>query len=281
LACVSACGKNTVSTTLVLPASGRSYEVTTARTHDAKRPAPVLFSLHAYATEPGVIDDSLGLAPVAVEQRGYILVTPRGHVDSHGNPFWNATRACCDAERKGPDDLGYLRAVLADVRRRYAVDPARVYAVGISNGGFMAQRWACEPGGDLAGILSISGVGPGAPDPVCQPSRPITVVQIHGDADDVIRYAGGVLNGYEYPAVARNVEAWTKLAGCPAAREPASKEWLEFGLSVVDETWSCANASVTHWRVRSGAHNLRLRVPAFTRALERLEALAGRTAASP
>jgi polyhydroxybutyrate depolymerase len=266
-----ACQERTVRTTVTLPGSPRSYDITTARAHDAKRPAPVLFSLHAYATQPGVIDDSLGLAEVAVEQRGYILVTPRGHVDSNGNPFWNGTRACCDADRREPDDLAYLRAVLADVRGRYAVDPARVHAVGISNGGFMAQRWACEPAGDITGIISISGVGPGAPDPACQPSRPVTLVQIHGDADDVIRYDGGTLNGFAYPSVRQNIESWTKLAGCAAGTQAARKEWRDFGLTVVDETWTCGRARVTHWRALGGAHNLRVRAAAFNRALERLE----------
>lgn len=256
--------------TVALPASPRSYELTTARTHDAKRAAPVLFALHAYATQPGVIDESLGLAEVAVERRGYILVTPRGHVDANGNPFWNATRACCDADRRGPDDLAYLRAVLADVRKRYAVDDARIHAVGISNGAFMAQRWACEPGGELTAIIGISGVGPGTPDPACQPSRPLTVVQIHGDADEVVRYAGGTLNGFAYPSVADDLERWTRLDGCAAGTPAVRKEWRDFGLRVVDETWGCSGARVTHWRVLGGAHNLRLRASAFNRALERL-----------
>jgi poly(3-hydroxybutyrate) depolymerase len=161
--------------------------------------------------------------------------------------------------------------VLADVRRRYSVDPARVHAVGISNGAFMAQRWACEPGGDLSGIISISGVGPGSSDPACQPSRPVTFVQIHGDADEVIRYAGGTLNAFSYPSVAQNLESWTKLDGCRAGTQAVRNEWRDFGLSVVEETWACSRARVTHWRALGGAHNLRLRAGAFNRALERLE----------
>jgi polyhydroxybutyrate depolymerase len=266
--CLSACQKKTVRTTIVLGALQRSYDITVGRTHDPKRAAPVLFALHPYGTEPGVIDDALELEPEAVVRRGFILVTPRGRFDSTGNPFWNATRACCDHDRRGGDDIGYLRAVLADVRKHYSLDPQRVFAVGVSNGGFMAQRWACEPGGALSGIISISGVGPEQADPECQPSRPVSVVQIHGDRDEVILYQGGILRGRAYPSAPASVEQWARLDRCAA---PVRTEWRDFGLDVSEEARNCDGARVTLWRVRGGPHNLPLGAEAFTRALERID----------
>jgi polyhydroxybutyrate depolymerase len=264
VALLSACQRKTVRTTIALGASQRSYDVTVARAHDEKRAAPLLFALHPYGTEPGVIDDNLELEHEAVVRRGFVLVTPRGHTDSAGNPFWNATRACCDHDRHGADDVGYLRSVLADVRTRYSVDPKRVFAVGVSNGGFMAQRWACEPGGDLSGIISISGVGPEKAEPECRPSRPVSVVHIHGDRDDVISYQGGILRGRAYPSAPDTVDRWARLDRCAA---PAQREWRDFGLRVVEEARDCDGARVTLWRVLGGPHNLPLGADAFTRAL--------------
>jgi polyhydroxybutyrate depolymerase len=228
----------------------------------------VLFALHAYSTEPGVIDDSMDMVNVAVKERGFIFVTARGLKNSHGKYFWNATRPCCDAERQNPDDLGYLRAVFADVARRYAVDTARVYAVGVSNGAFMAHRWACEPGGDLTGIIAMSGVGPGTPDPPCRPSRPVEVLQIHGDADETVHYGGGEMNGSTTPAVATTVSMWAALDGCAQGHAPERAKFEKFGLDIESETYVCPKATVMSWRVVGGAHNLKLRRGPFKHALE-------------
>src|SRR6202008_4792401 len=113
-----------------------------------------------YATPPEMLPQAFSLADDASEERGFLVVVPRGTTDLDGQPFWNASRACCGNTKIDVDDLGYLRGVLADLKKHYAVDPARVYALGVSNGAFMAHRWACSSA-DLAGIAAISGVGPG------------------------------------------------------------------------------------------------------------------------
>ena len=188
---LAACGRDTVESVHVEPISQRSYRVVMRTEHDAAKPAAVLFALHPYATPASILVDALSLPRHAAGSRGYILVVPEGTRDAAGQPFWNASAACCGVGANRPDDVGYLKAVLDDVKRQLAIDGERVFAIGASNGGFMVHRWACDPRGDLRGIVSISGAGQGLDDPPCAAPRPLRVLEIHGTEDQTIRIEGG------------------------------------------------------------------------------------------
>lgn len=249
------CSERVTTTTFVEPMSEREYEVVARVDHAAKEPAGVLFALHAYSTAPGVLPASWSLAKHAVEERGLLLVVPKGKIDDLGRPFWNASVGCCGETRVPPDDLAYLRGVLADVGRRFAVDRGRVYAVGISNGAFMAHRWACAPGGDLRGIVAVSGTGPGPLDPPCAPSVPVRVMHVHGDADDVIRYEGGQGSRGPYASVATTVGRWRALDGCTTPAKTGA--WSLLHGSTHRETADCTNGAVVLWTFDGGGHRLR------------------------
>lgn len=237
------------------PASNRPFRIVTAPTPDSRRPAPVLVALHAYASEPWWVVDRFRLADEAA-RRGWILVMPEGERDGASNRFWNAYAACCASGSSRPDDVGYLRAVLREVGRRYAIDRARVYAFGESNGGFMAHRWACEPGGDLAGLIGVASSGPGPDDPPCRPTAPVRVLDVHGDADETIRFEGGVRNDGRYPSAAETAAAWRTRNGV-TGRETSwhGRYWL---IGRVDgQEWIAGERSVGAWAVRGAGHNMR------------------------
>ena len=71
------------------------------------------------------------------DQNGFIVVYPQG-VDC-----WNLgfTIGGCAA---APDDVGFLKAVVADVESHACIDPKRVFATGISNGSMMSQYLGCQ-----------------------------------------------------------------------------------------------------------------------------------------
>jgi polyhydroxybutyrate depolymerase len=252
---LAGCRPVVVEKSFVEPTSKRSYRVFVRRDHDAKLPSGVLFALHAYATSSDVLPAAFGLKERAAGQRGFVVVIPEGEKDDDGNPFWNASRACCGKTAREPDDLAYLRAVLADVKKGYAVDPERVYALGVSNGAFMAHRWACSAD-DLRGIVAISGVGPGPADPPCRAARPVRVLQIHGDEDEVIRYAGGMGTKARYPSARETAETWAKLNGAKGPPVSSSGFSFFYGDTSRDE-WSSPGADVTLWTFEGGEHNLR------------------------
>jgi polyhydroxybutyrate depolymerase len=241
---------------LVEPESGRPYRVILRGDHDASKPVAVLFSLHPYATPPDVIVDGFSLVRHAVRDRKWLLVIPEGKLDGAGHFHWNATAACCGDGPRHNDDLGYLRAVLRDVQKRYTTDPERVFAFGVSNGAFMAQRWASTPGAELKGIIAISGAAPGPDDAPFAPPHPVSVVLVHGLLDDIIPYAGKDVAGSRQPSVPDSVAMWVKHDGCDAKSERARRRSLF--LSAVDvETWGRPGARVSAWTFETGPHNIR------------------------
>lgn len=98
---------------------------------------------------------------------------------------WNANGCCGRPARQNIDDVGFISAVVGDVAANVTIDPARVYATGISNGGMMAYALACNT--DL-----FAAIGPDAAtqlDP-CPSPRLTSVVHVHGTADRNVRYDG-------------------------------------------------------------------------------------------
>jgi polyhydroxybutyrate depolymerase len=87
----------------------------------------------------------------------------------------------------GTDDVGFISALIDTIDYTYKIDLNRVYATGMSMGGFMSYRLACELSGRIAAIASVAGLQAFFP---CNPDRPVPVLQFHGTADPVVPYAG-------------------------------------------------------------------------------------------
>jgi polyhydroxybutyrate depolymerase len=115
------------------------------------------------------------------ESRGFIVAYP----DST-NGHWNDTRALSPA-----DDVGFVSALVDEVEHNYPVDPARIYATGISNGGFFAQRLACDLADQIAAVASVAATMPETLLPACHPSHPVSVLFIQGTKDPLVHIEGG------------------------------------------------------------------------------------------
>jgi polyhydroxybutyrate depolymerase len=138
-----------------------------------------------------------------------ILMIPEGTVSETGRRFWNATSGCCDFHDSGVDDLAYITGLIETAQRQLNANPDRVYVAGLSNGGFMAERLACDAAGLVTGVLNISGSGPVEPDR-CTPSRPVAYLRLHSDADDVIPYEGNA----RMPSAATCIARWRETNSC-------------------------------------------------------------------
>lgn len=201
------------STPPTAPAIGgdRPVRVTVPSGYRPGQAAPLLIMLHGFGGSPDQDEGYLSLGPVA-EADGMLYARPEGRTDSRGRRFWNAGPACCDRDGVGGDDSGYLRGVIEEITQHYTVDPNQIFVVGFSNGGFMAHRIACDHADLVTAVVSVAGAGASvAAD--CRPSRPVAVLQIHGDADTSVRYEGGDMGG-GYPGAVRTVEDWARRNGC-------------------------------------------------------------------
>jgi len=187
--------------TLVLP---NNYQV--------GNPAPLIIGLHGYTAESPYAQSYFQLEKVA-DKKGILTVYPSGSKDSNGYLFWNATPACCNFDSSTVDDEAYLLSIIDSVSKDYAVDPARIYIIGHSNGGFMAHRMACNQSDRIAAIVSLSGMTYSNPKS-CKPASPVSVLQIHGTNDAVISYTGGYLFSSAYPSARKTIDLWGRINEC-------------------------------------------------------------------
>jgi Poly(3-hydroxybutyrate) depolymerase len=203
----------TVANTVTLEVDGRPFQLYVPSSYDEATPAPLVVGLHGYTSHSAELESYFKLAPQA-EQRGFLYALPDGTTDRRGDRFWNATNACCDLFGSGVDDSTYLSNLIERVKESYSVDADRVFFVGHSNGGYMSHRMACEHADQITAIASLAGVL--WADPArCRPSRPVSVLQIHGTADETVRYGGGVFSGArDYPGAEETVAQWRELNGC-------------------------------------------------------------------
>lgn len=219
-------------------------------------PAPLVVVLHGYRAEAAAAVEFFGLRPLA-EERGFVVVAPQGTTDPEGHAFWNASRACCNFHRSTVDDSGYLSRLIAAVAASQRIDPARVYILGHSNGGFMAHRMACEHGDQVAAIVSLAGAMDS--DAACDPARPVSVLQVHGEADDTILYDGGAIDARPYTSATATVAWWRRANGCALAS--ASVGALDADATAPGDdlhrtTWtSCRDdTGVALWTITDGGH---------------------------
>ena len=173
-------------------------------------PLPLVLSLHGYGADASGHDWYFGLSSRVTEYR-FALITPQGTTDERGNNFWNATDGCCNFSNSNVDDLAWLRALVAEARAM--VNISDVYAVGFSNGGFMAYRLACDGLDGLTAIVSLAGSSFGDPDR-CADAAPVSVLQVHGDADRNIPYEGTLEYDGGYPGAVELIRRWAERASC-------------------------------------------------------------------
>ena len=242
---------------------------------------PLIVLLHGYSASGPAQNLYLGLSRL-VTQEQFVLVIPNGTIDAMGNRFWNATNACCDSERTGRDDVGYLLALLDEAAANYRIDPARVYLFGHSNGGFMSFRMACEAPERITAIASLAGATyQDAAD--CEAAEPVSVLGIHGTADEVIYFGGDPstadppgVTSWGYPSAQVSVERFAERAGCDlsAAEEGAPLD-IDTSLdgaetSVVRYRAGCVRGvDAERWTIEEGSHLPPVANPGFSREVVR------------
>jgi polyhydroxybutyrate depolymerase len=219
----------------------RSYRV--YRPAGLPASAPLVIMLHGGFGSAEQAERAYGWDQLA-DSAKFVVAYPDGVVRA-----WNTGGGCCGRPaRDGVDDVGFITAVVGDISHHVGIDPARVYATGISNGGMMAYALACNTAVFAAfGPDSATQLGP------CPSPRPVSVLHIHGTADRLIPYNGGPGAGFAHidgPSVPdlnafwRNVDQCappgataagpltTSTADCPGGRNVVSNDqnlWMSRG----------------------------------------------------
>jgi polyhydroxybutyrate depolymerase len=196
---------------------------------------PLVVALHGAYANGAFMERYSGLSRLA-DRAGFAVVYP----DSVGN-FWRISANADDA------DVQFIDALLDRVLAGGCFDARRVSAVGVSNGGGMAVRFACAGDDRLAGVVTVAGAYGTLPP--CKARRPLSLLEVHGTADAVVPYRGSPADpGSDILGFLKD---WADRDACkPAPRST----WERAGVERLDWT-GCRDATeIAHLRLVGGTH---------------------------
>ncbi|MFT5483191.1 MAG: polyhydroxybutyrate depolymerase [Halieaceae bacterium] len=233
----------------------REYFVYLPGAVKAGKPLPVVLAIHGYTSTATGFAASHGMN-LHAEANDYIVVYPQGThfgVDASAASYrvtsWNDLAANLAPAKDGPehctvdrdpypcpaecgqcsrcawtscyDDVGFLNAVLDKVEAEFSTDTKRYYMLGVSNGGMMALRMACNHSERFAAVAPI--IAQLAPGFECGPSTNLPMMHLAGAKDDTVRIdgkPGG--DGFIYATAKVTAETWAHALQCKAGPQPWS-----------------------------------------------------------
>ena len=203
----------------------RRYVLHRPPSFDPTRRNPAVLMLDGRGGTPWTAMKSAGWSAHA-DDHGFLAVYPEAlrlqpDAPMHflTNPqMWNAGPGGADTEREGPDDVNFLRAVIADLRQRAGLDPRRVFMSGFSNGAAMCFRFASLEPDLVAAIAPVAGHFRFSAHAL---GRAVPMLYFFGRQDPLSPYEGGPValpwGACEIrPAARDSVLAWARLCGLGA-----------------------------------------------------------------
>jgi polyhydroxybutyrate depolymerase len=204
----------------------RTYLLHLPQAYDGKRLLPLVIVLHGGG---GNARNAVGMTGFSAkaDREGFVAVYPNGSGRLKTRLLtWNSGNCCGYALDNDVDDVGFIRALIDELERTRAIDPKRVYATGMSNGGMMTYRVGCELSDKIAAIAPVAGA---LNVENCQPMSPVSVIAFHGTADEHVLYDGGAPIRKVDPharvdkSVAYAMSFWVKDDGCSATPQRSEK----------------------------------------------------------
>ncbi|MFN8411794.1 MAG: PHB depolymerase family esterase [Anaerolineales bacterium] len=201
-------------------------------------PIPLVINFHGLGSNSKEQAALTGMSAKA-DEAGFIVVYPDG-VDQ----VWHTGPGA-----EGEADLQFIRDLIARLENLYSINPKQIYATGISNGGGMTNRLAC----DLSDVVAAIAPDSGAYNfwETCNPIRPVPVIAFHGLNDNIVPYEGGAQRIME-PPIEEWASAWAVRNQCnpnPEINSPVE--------SVTTHHWSnCKNnADVILYTLANHGHS--------------------------
>lgn len=223
----------TTSLSVISNGMGRTYELYVPPGYDGARPLPLVLNFHGLGSNGAEQQFYSGLIPIA-EREAFLVASPDGI-----NRSWLLT--------PGVNDIAFTKDLVAEISRLACVDADRVYATGMSNGGFMSAALACATGDVVAAVAPVAGMT-GAGE-LC--GEPVPFIEFHGTDDRIVPYEAGILapTGGPFAGVPALMEEWAEHNGCDGA--PAE---LRISDTVVFREYQGCEVPTGHYVIEGGGH---------------------------
>ena len=219
----------------------RSYRLVLPETAGCAS-TPLVFDVHGLTSNPAQQEWISGFDDLA-RSEGFVVAMPEGSGEIRS---WNAGTCCGVAAVQEVDDVGFLDAIRERLEASMTIDPRRVYVTGLSNGGYLTHRLACERADVYAAVAPVAGVL-GVSE--CASTRPVPLLQFHGTDDQLVPYGGeGMGGGLSAPAT---IAWWVGRNDC----DPTPTVTFDEGDVTCERFAGCAGgADVELCTVQGGGH---------------------------
>jgi polyhydroxybutyrate depolymerase len=222
----------------------RKYLLYVPRSYNPKKTIPLVISMHGFKDYPDRQMRKSGWNRLA-EKEGFIVAYPLG---SGMPPAWKLYDYKNPAANPTPD-IHFISDLIDHLQTHYAIDPARIYTNGLSNGGGMSLALACTLSDRIAAIGSVVGAY-FYPLEKCHQKRAVPMIAFHGLADKLVSYYGGPSERFDYPfpSIPRLIKEIADHNGCkskPIEREVNSR---------VHFTGYSGSADVVLYTIKDGEH---------------------------
>jgi polyhydroxybutyrate depolymerase len=241
--------QQTINGTMMHDGIARTYKLYVPAIYSGNTAVPLLFNFHGYTSnsnEQMFYGDFRNIADTA----NFLVVHPQGTLDAnnttHFNVGWGGSSV---------DDVGFTEALLDSLSAAYSIDQNRIYAVGMSNGGFMSFRLACDLSAKIAAVGSVTGSMLPSTLLNCNASHPMPVIQIHGTTDTTVPYIGST--GWTAP-IENVLNHWATFNNCspvPTIVNVPNTNTSD-GSTVEKYTYDNGDncSKVVHFKVTNGQH---------------------------
>ncbi len=229
----------------------REYFIYTPKSYDSKKALPLVFAFHGYGGTAYMFMHNSGFNDLA-DKDGFIVVYPQGSL-LNGKGHWNVggwTR------NSTTDDVGFMKLLIDEIKKSYDIDASKIFAAGMSNGGYMSIQLACEMGDTFRAVASVTGSMTPEMHKKCTANNEIPVLQLHGTNDRVVPYEGG--QGWTLP-VEDVINFWVEKNDANAKAKVKKLPDLDQYDNSTVERYTYKNESkeimVMHYKVINGRHD--------------------------
>lgn len=168
---------------------------------------PLVIYLHSSGNNPQKAMRNVDINWIG-NDNGFIIAYPAAR------PNWNSGKGDNSSSRlPDNDDVLYISNLIDLMNEEYSIDLSRVYATGWSNGAFMAYKLACQLSDRIAAVASVGGLLSSSTLEECNPTRPVSILEIHGTKDGWVSYDGE--EGWH--SVDETIEYWVEINQCKIA----------------------------------------------------------------
>jgi polyhydroxybutyrate depolymerase len=233
---------NETNGTIVTSGETRQYLLYVPKSYDRSKPTPLVISLHGAALWPAA-EMEISRWNEMADERGFIVVYPSGS----------------DIPRVWPmeqDSLGldvkFISDLIDKLEAAYNIDPTRIYADGMSNGGGMAFALSCKLSDRIAAVGAVAAALSQNWE-WCGNSRPVPTMAFHGTADPMALYQGGPspVSPDQFP----NIRDWTaRVARRNRCKGDPSDARITANVRRLEYTNCAENADVMLYTVEGGGH---------------------------